>query len=438
MYPRKKHPILNSNASTGSQPASPSRTVCGAVLTSHACRQLTLTRRFVAFAGGVGLFLSFLAASPAAAYTARTKSGCTPITFASPPDVVVHTAEMSGFDLATTLQMLDAVVEIHEQLNAVGGTSAAIASVSLSTDPFVYQSWFGSATPTIHVGFRSDPGAAPASTDWNVDAATCNILEAHIAVKNPDVFAWRFTEPSFAGEAWYLAGLDAPDGRYFRIAYMHELLHAFGLAHSADGFAMLNYGERPWANRPEGEKIKPLPDDIEGLRDLYPAATTRNEIAVLNTWFDPAVTSTGAYPAAFQFFLCSPAIGTGWAGMFDPLCAITSSASVCPGDTLYTRVAVANYGSDAVDVDMNLWLSTDDELDRGVDLPAAQTRSFSLGAQSSSQQGRVYTVPNTAAYDTDYFVIVEAEGTQQVAGGVSDDWIPLRDTVHVLPAASCP
>ena len=387
----------------------------------------------------LALALLLSAAGPAAAYTARTQSGCTPITFASTPTVVLHTAEMSGFDFATTLQLLDAIADVHRQFNAVGGTSAAVAStVSLSTDPFVFKQWFNDPTPTIHVGFTSSPTADPGATFWNVNSATCRILEAHIAIKNPDAFSWRFTDPSSIGEPWYLAGLTAPDGRYFRIAYVHELLHAFGLAHSADGFAMLNYGDRAWANRPEAERIKPLPDDIEGLRDLYPGASTRTEVGLFNSWYDPTQLSAGAYPAATQQFLCAPSGGTGWAGKLDALCATSPVTQLCPGDTLYTRVAVANYGTDAVDVDMTMWLSQDDLLDESVDIAAPQTRSFALGAQSSSQQGRVYTIPASAAYDAEYWVVVKAVASEQTAAGSSSDWVPLRGKIRTLPQSSCP
>ncbi|HET8935883.1 MAG TPA: hypothetical protein VFN67_20690 [Polyangiales bacterium] len=379
------------------------------------------------------------AAAPAAAYTARTQAGCTPITFASTPQVVLHTAEMSGFDFVTTLQLLDAIVDVHNQFNAVGGTTAAVAStITLSTNPFVFKQWFNDPTPTIHVGFTSSASADPGATFWNVNSANCRILEAHIAIKNPDIFSWRFTEPSYAGEPWYMAGLTSPDGRYFRIAYVHELLHAFGLAHSADGFAMLNYGDRTWANRPEPERIKPLPDDIEGLRELYPGGSTRTEVGLFNSWYDPTQLSSGAYPAASQAFLCAPSGGTGWAGRFASLCATAPVTQLCPGDTLYTRVAVANYGTDDVDVAMTMWLSQDDVLNTSADLAAPETRSFALGAQSSSQQGRVYSLPASAAFATEYTVIVKAVATEQTAAGSSSDWVPLRGKIRTLPRSSCP
>ena len=382
-------------------------------------------------------FLAVLYANTSQAYTARTFNGCTPITFDTPPNVVLHTSEMDGFNIISSLQLLDAMTDIHDQFNEIGGISTSISTFTLSTDPFIYKTWFNDATPTIHVGFTSNASAAPGSTFWNVDASSCNILEAHIQIQNPSVFStgWHFTEPS--DEPWYMAGLTASDGRYFRIAYVHELLHAFGLAHSVDGFAMLNYGDRTWINRPYADKIKPLPDDIEGLRDLYPDSSTRTEIALLNSWYDPDNNSGGSYPAAQQDFLCAPSTGSTWGNKFDTACGNTGVTEICPGDKLYTRVAVANYGTDAVDVDMNLWFSTDDSLEKATDIVAAQTRSFSLGAQSSSQQGRVYYAPYGLAYNTEYFVIVNAVANEQSSTAQSEDWNPLRGTIRTKTLFEC-
>jgi hypothetical protein len=383
--------------------------------------------------------LALLATSsfnPAHAYTPRTFAGCTPITWATQPKVVLHTSEFAGPDffqnLANLLQLSDAMNDVHDQFNLVGATAAQVTAFEVSADPFVYTSWFGGGTPTIHVGFTSDPTAAPGATTWDVDAL-CNIVEAHIQFKDPFVFGWTFSDPSAHNEDYFDAALTNGAGdRYFRISYVHELLHAFGLAHSDSTFSMLNYGDRPWANRSVDDRIRPLPDDVEGLRDLYPLAGVRREVAVLNTWFDPSVTSTGTYPAANQARLCKPSLGTVWnADLFADVCGLTNnlagSTTVAAGQTLRTRFAFANYSTERVDVVASLYFSSDDVWD-AADVASVTTRSFTASASGSSQQGRTWTVPTLNAGT--YNVIVRVEATT-TSGVVLTDWIPLRGTVTV-------
>jgi hypothetical protein len=378
-----------------------------------------------------------LLSSSANAFTPRTKNGCTPITWATQPKVVLHTAEFAGPDFFENLinlaQLTDAMNDVHEQFNLAGGTAAQVTAFELSTDPFVYQNWFGDPTPTIHVGFTSSPTANPGSTNWNVDAA-CNIVEAHIQFQNLTAFGWTFSHPGAHGELYYDVTLsNAAGNRYFRISYVHELLHAFGLAHSNDSYSMLNYGDRPWANRVADDAVRPLPDDVEGLRSLYPLADTRREVAVLNTWYDPIV-PTGAYPAADQKQLCKPSLGSAWnSDLFADVCGITATGAagattVSSGNTLRTRFAFANYSTESVDVVANLYFSTDDIWD-ATDVASVTTRSFSAGANASSQQGRTWSVPSGLAVG-DYYVIVRVVATTS-SGAVVTDWIPLRGTVHV-------
>ncbi len=383
------------------------------------------------------LLLIIAAATSANAYTPRTLKGCTPITWATQPKVVLHTTEFAGPDFFQNLinlaQLTDAMNDIHAQFNLVGGTAAQVTSFELSTDPFVYGSWFNDPTPTIHVGFTSDTTVKPGDTTWNPDAS-CHIVEAHIQFKNLSVYGWTFSHPEVNGEQYYDVTLsDAAGDRYFRISYVHELLHAFGLAHSNDSYSMLNYGDRPWANRPQDDAVRPLPDDVEGLRALYPLAGARYDVAVLNTWYDP-VASTGSYPAANQRRLCKPSLGSDWnSDLFADVCGVTQSGAsgsttVASGDTLRTRFAFANYSTESVDVVASLYFSMDDTWD-ATDVASVTTRSFSVSANGSSQQGRTWTVPSGLAAG-DYYVIARVVATTS-SGVVITDWIPMRGTVHV-------
>ena len=367
------------------------------------------------------------------AFTPRTLNGCTPITWASQPKVVLHTTEFLGADLVDLLQLTDAMRDVHKQFNLVGGTAAQVTVLETSADPFVFQSWFNDPTPTIHVGFTSSATANIGVTFWNLDAA-CHIIEAHIQFQDLTAFGWTFSYPEAYGELYYDVTLsNAAGDRYFRISYVHELLHAFGFAHSNDSYSMLNYGDRPWANRVADDAIRPLPDDVEGLRSLYPLAGTRREVAVLNTWYNPIV-STETYPAANQQQLCEPSLGSAWnIDRFSDVCGVTASGAagstiVAGGNTLRTRFAFANYSTESVDVIASLYFSTDDTWD-AADVASVTTRSFSVGANTSSQQGRTWTVPSGLA-PGDYYVIARVVATTS-SGVVVTDWIPLRGTVYV-------
>lgn len=382
------------------------------------------------------LCLTCAAWSPAHAYTPRTFAGCTPITWATQPRVVLHISEFAGPDflqnIINLLQITNAIQQVHGRFNLMGGTGAWVSGFETSTDPFVFKSWFGDATPTIHVGFTNDTSAAVGGTYWDVDA-NCNIVEAHIQFRDPYVYGWTFSDPAAHDEPYYDAGLFNPDGDvYFRISYVHELLHAFGLAHPADAYSMLNYGDRPWANRDSASRIQPLPDDVEGMRALYPLIGARADIAVLNTWFEPPANPVGTYPAAVQQRLCKPSLGNAWnADRYATVCGLTNgvagSTVIAAGQTLRTRFAVANYSTDAADVEARIYFSSDDTWD-ALDVASATTHSFTVSESGSSQQGRTWTVP--ALPPGTYYVIARVEATLPW-GPVLADWIPLRGTVTV-------
>jgi hypothetical protein len=403
---------------------------------------ITPMRRRQLLAGAATFLLtaSLVATNHAAAYTTRLFQGCDPITWTSAPRVVLHVAELSpSFTLAQSFQLIDAMEDIHAQFNQVGATSAQVTSFELSSDPFVFKSWFNDAVPTIHVGFTSNASAALGGTFWDNPNSACQYDEAHIQFQDVGVANWNFNVPETSGEKYYESGeKDASGAKYFRISYLHELIHSFGLSHSANSLSMLNYGDRPWANRVGDDAIRPLPDDVEALRDLYPATGARTEVAVLNSWFDDTTLSSGAYPAAQQTFLCQPSLGDTWdASIFADQCGTSGgqpgSNLVCSGDTLRTRFALANYSTDDVDVEAHLWFSVDDQWD-ALDYESATTRQFTVNANVSSQQGRVWTVPSLPQGSVktawvDYYVIARVTATTP-AGLVVNDWIPLRGTVR--------
>src|SRR5262245_33656121 len=76
---------------------------------------------------------------------ASTKpSTCTTFTGKTPPKLIIHESEFSrdGGTLAEEAQLEAAIGDVVDQFNAIGGTSAKIASVTHTTAPFNYDTLY--------------------------------------------------------------------------------------------------------------------------------------------------------------------------------------------------------------------------------------------------------------------------------------------------------
>jgi hypothetical protein len=378
-------------------------------------------------------------------------------TWATMPRVVLHTGEYVGE--ASTDDMATAVGDIDARIAAMGATSAKVTSLVRTTNAFHFQVAYGDTRPTIHVGFVDDlpekedqDGTTLASTKRAITDGPC---ETHIAVVETG-HSWNYGTPLSTGAVdpahpdqvmYYEAGRDDAQGKdWFRDAYLHELLHAFNLDHTHEGYAFMNYGERPWARGASDKAARPLPDDVEHIRALYPAAGTFDDVSVLNTYYDPDQTSgTGPNAPAKQFMLCAPSKGGSFAAdKFGATCGSDSSQSVCTGDTLRSRVAFANTSTEAVDVTVRYWLSSDDVWDPTDLLSDTQPASRHFSHTSSGLISDPWTVPDVGTLlkaaapsgssqpvgDRTYHVIARVEATT-ASGATMHDWIPLRGTITV-------
>ncbi len=229
-------------------------------------------------------------------------------------NLIVHTAAFGG-SADQQAQLIQAINDVNDEFNRIGGSQAYVSPVQTTILPFSLDLTGSNADQTIHVGLAPDlpepegtASEAVGSTkraEWDYD---CQLIRTvNIGFLSELEYDWNYSthqDDGVANTTYYETGKrDQADNVYFRISYLHELLHAFGLEHSSDTYAFTNYGERPWANRPGADSIRPLPADIRALRSMYPAGTGRSDVALLNTWFDPADTSVGA---ARQKMLCNP------------------------------------------------------------------------------------------------------------------------------------
>jgi hypothetical protein len=194
----------------------------------------------------------------------------------------------------------------------------------------------------------------------------------------------------------------------------------------------MGYNAFPWAGGGRGEQaaVRPLPDDLEGLRHLYPAGGTRTEIAVLNTWFE----SSAPYDdAAILRGLCAPSLGDTWDTTYAARCGTGGpdggSTTVCAGDRLYTRFTLANYSTEmADDLDVRAWFSTNDVFELSADQVSPTVRVETIGRARSTLQVKSWQVPANLDAGTEYYVIIEVVGTT-ASGAAVQDWIPMRGKV---------
>ncbi|WP_426510926.1 hypothetical protein ACPPVO_09920 [Dactylosporangium sp. McL0621] len=417
----------------------------------------TLARRLLGALAG--LVATLAVATPAAAYIplhGYDEDGnvvCDSIKFTSGQvKVVLHTAEYTGTGDNDAAALLQALKDVNRQIGLVGGTAAKITSTTSTTTPFVYGTPFNDTVPTIHVGFVSSIKEKDAiGQTKQMSIASCAYNEVQIAFLDQAAFDWDVRTPLDAGETLYGAGRwNAAGDTWFRPSYLHEVIHAFGLHHTHGSYAFMNYGARPWANRAAADAIRPLPDDAHGLRDLYPATSTRSEVALLNTWMDPDDTDHGA---AQQKELCMPSTGvvlsTDLENPFAAYCGasyggpgrptIGGSTTVCTGGGIVTRVALANYATDDVQTSLHMWFSTGDDVWTTTgDVKSADAFAQEVGENNSDLLTHSFTVPSTLTSGKVYRPIAQVDWWLDLDhDGVADpgtsayDWIPLRGTITV-------
>ncbi len=271
--------------------------------------------------------------------------------------------------------------------------------------------------------------------------------------------SWDYGTPLSAGPEpagqlmYYDAGrANATGVDYFRISHLHELLHAFGLQHTSTGYAFENYGERPWRRWSSSDAVRPLADDVEHLRALYPSTGSYTDVDVRNTYYNPDdkndySSSTGT--PANQRMLCAPSKGTSNADKFDgggtdvngnslddgfSTCgkdgSDPGSTELCGGGSIRTKVAFTNLSTEAVDVSVRYWLSGDDQWDSTDYLSPTVPATVHVSHTGSTLLSDTWTIPTITTSANGprtllhYDVIARVEATT-TSGAIVHAWIPL-------------
>jgi hypothetical protein len=381
---------------------------------------------------------------PAHAYTLQTSGSCSEVRWSTAKPVYkIHIYEFfdGGGTVDDLVSLFSAVYDVMREFNNIGGTTATVDLSGNTSDarPYDANTPFNDPTPTIHIGFTNDPydidssGTAHASTKFSVDQKTCTYTEARITFRDYSLQKWDLGTPSSASDKyWTTTDTDPSSYQWFRPIMLHELLHAFGLAHSDNTYSFMNYLDTPWVGGgvAETDAIRPLPDDARAIRYLYPGTSTREEIALLTTWYDTSLEIGGS---ADQLHLCTPSLGDALSSNpFDYWCGTggskAGSTKVCAGDKLYTRFTFANYSTDKADnVNVRLYLSSDDVWDFSD--PISPTGiNVTVDSGRSKWVGKGWDVPSGLVSGTKYYVIMDAVGATS-SGAQVESWTPLPGLV---------
>jgi hypothetical protein len=419
-----------------------------------AVMNLMKRRTRLVIAVGFALAAVGVMAAPAEAYTPSTSDDCTSVKIKNPSSVhiVVHTESLLGSDLQVS-NMLAAIDAVTDELNTVGGTTAHISSVTTTTAAYHHKTSYHESDGTIHLGFapviKDDDGVTHVGQEVPFESKATPPLPSPCTVESPNIgfldldhiSGWNFKTPGDTdkdqGNKFYKAGVkDLADHYYFRPQLLHELLHAFGLAHSDNTTAFMNYGQLPWINRSPDKMITPLPDDLAGLRHFYPGSGDVYRVAFLNTALDPAgpVSDGGA---GTQSPLCHPSGGTTYASVFATYnygCARSPYFNVCAGGQVYGAYSLANYSTKDMQVTVQAWFSTDDVWTES-DHASVDYDVYTVATGKTVLIGDHWTMPSMQVGTLQIHVILRVVALQYTPGSappansVTTDWLPLDGTV---------
>lgn len=424
----------------------------------------------------IGAASLFVAASlmpgTASAYELHTEGGLCPsgIRWPANPHVSVNTSNTTDPQQAS--QLFTAVSDISLRISNVGGQSFNyVEPYDIETSPYSFPNTGNPNGNGINEIGLADLSGTGGLGFGPTDVVNCVIVEADVYLDSNA--SWGFFAPSdgrpvdnctsedcyFDAEKKYCSNggkrATCPNGPWTfwaRPVLLHEMGHTLGIAHSDSSYSFMNYVVRPWTNRSDEKRIESLPDDREALRFLYPNASTEKDAAVTVTWYKRDVNDNPTNPgdeAADALLLCRPSTGVAFSNnIFSKYCGVDAagnagSTDVCPGDVLYVRYTMANYGTEALTVDQRLWFSTSTWLNTtaGADKQSPSTPAPKvLLPQRSYRIGIGFKVPNTVSYDTNYYPIIFIDSGADYASEESqqNNWIPLRSTIHVKSAANCP
>lgn len=375
-----------------------------------------------------GALATFLLPTMASAYEVMHNHGCDKVRWLSNPTYRIIT---NSFDTAAKR---DAITEPGNAIGSVGGQYYQPA-FSTITNPSGKK--YGNQHNDFYFAALADYGMGDYAgwTRRKVRLTTCYMKEVDILFDSADNFTYGI--PADNGLNYWSTGYtEGPGGsKHFRMVSLHEQLHAAGLKHEDNVFAVMNYNSYPWRNDNRILTMSPLPDDRRGLRKIYGDSGGESNIAALTTYIDFTDLSENGVPRIQE--LCRASKGSQYsASIFDPHCGIPQVFTGCPGDTVYARFTMANDGTSSATVTKKLYFSTDPVLSWN-DEPSYVTSNRTLDAGMVYRDRSTFTVPQALFPGNSYYMILKLESDLPFDESPSDNWIPLNNTKLTI-ANNCP
>ncbi|MCZ7583736.1 MAG: hypothetical protein M5R36_10595 [Deltaproteobacteria bacterium] len=372
------------------------------------------------------LFFAAGSSSTAYAYTLWVPDGSGCVNGVRWPDDPSFEINVSEYDYDTPAK----IVSVTEPMERIGAVNGAWIDPTWTTGT---SSSLGNGDSEIWLSQSLPEGVLGETSLVSVSGQPyCQLFVVDIRM---DAYTdWVWGTPST-----YYDPVVSDDGgeRYIRVIHMHELLHAMGLDHERDAFSNLLYWSTPshalFTNRSSDKMVEPTPDDREGLRYLYPTETAERDMAVANLWVDPE-----RYPGEQRKF-CRPAKGFSWdTDIFASYCpsGIISTTNLCPGDTIYARFNVMNYGTSSENAHVEAWFSTNETWSQS-DYESPSEYDVGVPAQTSIHISKRFQVPYGIPLNTTFHMIARSRPLlNPTEESTQNNWIPLRGTLRTK--ASCP
>ena len=379
--------------------------------------------RYVILAAAAAL----LAGSRADAYEFISDNNCSSYHWTNDP--LFHINEVS---FPTTAKK-KAIYEVGNTIEQIGGSAFDLT-------------WSYDGSMDLNFNNNRNDVYLASLSNWNLgrysgwarsskNTSNCTFKQVDVIFDADD--PWVYLTPADHGKNYWRTGLrGGPNNTmYLRMTAIHEFLHTAGLSHEDNVWSQMNYVNRPWRTESSELQMSPLPDDRRAVRQLYPAGTYEENVAVVTTYADfSKVSSTGA---ATGRLLCEAAAGSGYsAGIFDAFCANSNVLHVCPGDLIYTRFTLVNDSTIPATVEKHLYFSTDAVLSWN-DAMSSTTSSRTLQPGTHFREWGTYSVPWDLFPGQVYYLIAALESDLTHDRSASDNWIPLNSTL-VMASTSCP